>query len=418
MSLQIIQNIRMLVLMALSTLVLMACGTGDEDAFLDAIEVNKLNITSIEVRSDNNRVALTETETYVAWAGLNGETPSADNIVTDKVNWSSSNPDIVSIAASGVATGVSNGTVEIRADWADLSASKSLDSSDAPLASLAIAPDSSEMGVCTTSSAKALVVTGTYDDGTSGDITDEVVWSSDLDGVSVDENGIVSTFSVGNATVTATHEGLSDTATVDVQDTLDSIAVTPANLTLYKGDTQQFIATGTYDDTSTADISGTVVWTAGESDGSAIDYLSFSTTILGLATADNSNGTSTGTATVTATCDAVASTALAVTIEPAVTLTGIQINDGNSTENLFVSNASIQLDAKLVLSDNSIGSDVTDDDDTTTWSVLSVISGAAAEVGSSTGLVTFSAVGETQIKVFYQKDDDEPVEDTIIIKVE
>ena len=48
--------------------------------------------------------------------------------------------------------------------------------------------------------------------------------------------------------------------------TLVSIAVTPANPSIAKGTTQQFTATGTYSDSSTANITSSVTWSSGTAD--------------------------------------------------------------------------------------------------------------------------------------------------------
>ena len=50
-----------------------------------------------------------------------------------------------------------------------------------------------------------------------------------------------------------------------VAPTLQSIAVTPANPSIAAGTTQQFSATGTYSDASTADLTGSVTWSSGTS---------------------------------------------------------------------------------------------------------------------------------------------------------
>ena len=52
--------------------------------------------------------------------------------------------------------------------------------------------------------------------------------------------------------------------------TLQSIAVTPANLTLAVGDTRQFTATGTYTDGSTKDITGQVTWSSSNTSAATI----------------------------------------------------------------------------------------------------------------------------------------------------
>jgi hypothetical protein len=93
--------------------------------------------------------------------------------------------------------------------------------------------------------------------------------------------------------------------------TLSSIAVTPASPTsLVVGSTQQFIATGTYSDGSTMDISSQVTW-ASDTTGTA----TISST--GLAT-----GVAAGTANITATLDGITNPAVSLAVvAPASTTT-------------------------------------------------------------------------------------------------
>ena len=80
---------------------------------------------------------------------------------------------------------------------------------------------------------------------------------------------------------------------VSTTPTLTSIAVTPANPSITKGTTQQFTATGTYSDNSTANITSQVSWTSGTTSVATI-------TSSGLAT-----GVAAGSSTITATLGSV-----------------------------------------------------------------------------------------------------------------
>jgi hypothetical protein len=85
--------------------------------------------------------------------------------------------------------------------------------------------------------------------------------------------------------------------------TLVSIAVTPASPdNLAVGNTQQFIATGTYSDASTSDITSQVTWASSEVGVATIDAA-------GLAT-----GVAVGSTGITASLDAVTSPAVALTV--------------------------------------------------------------------------------------------------------
>src|SRR5674476_62161 len=87
-----------------------------------------------------------------------------------------------------------------------------------------------------------------------------------------------------------------------------SIAVTPATATVQMGLTQPFVATGTYSNGSTADISTTVAWTSGSP--------AVATVLSGTGVA---TGVSAGNATITATSGRMSSSAiLTVTAIPVV----------------------------------------------------------------------------------------------------
>jgi len=434
MFLQLIQNLRMLVLLVISTLLLTACGTGDEDAFLEAVEVNELGILSITVTSNNSIMEVGATEQYTAETDIGTS-------VTDKVKWTSSNSDVVSINQSGLATGLANGLVEITASLADISDSKELTSSDADLLSIEIQDVPVAADVC--KDGYALKAMGTYGDeggDTIRDITHLTSWvssdteesllklgNSDLGDDSADDKGYVSTYSAGNATITASRNRLSDSASVPspgvtftVSDTLLSVDVTPINTTIFEGSTQQFIATGTYTDSEPADISNTVEWDTGVSGVDASDD-----SLLSISNVSGSKGLATavvaGIATVTATCkvsdaDPEASTALDVTVKAVVILSSIQINTGDATVTVNVEDETEDLTAKLIFSDGS-ETDVTDHDDTL-WYVGTVLNGEAATVSDedgSKGEVSFTAVGITTIHVRYSGDEGTQ---TISIEVE
>lgn len=65
-----------------------------------------------------------------------------------------------------------------------------------------------------------------------------------------------------------------------VPPTLESIAVTPANASVEVGQDQQFTATGTYDDESTADISGSVAWSSSDANVATVDASGLATGVV------------------------------------------------------------------------------------------------------------------------------------------
>ena len=415
-----------LILLGLS---LIACGVGNEQGFNEAVELNSKNILEIEVRSDNERVSEGETERYLAY-GIDDEGNEID--LTSSVNWSSSDTSIVTINSEGVATGLSNGTVDIIARMADLSGSKSLRSSDAALASIEISQQPSSISVCQTSS-QQLKATGFYADLDEADISDKVSWSSsdanivyvgddeDLSDDAREAKGMLSALSSGSASITASHEGVDSAAVlITVEDNLLGVTISSADTDFYAEETSQFTAMGEYDSDS-VDITENVTWVSSDT-----GVLSFSETTIGLASLDTAGSTN-----VSAICgqggdNVVESGLLPITVNDPVTVETLRIKIGSDsyddgvTIELDLEDASAQLELYFVYSNDEEGSEDLADEDETTWptSESILVSGEAPTISSS-GLVSFDAIGEAKYTVLYKDDDSGTNKDIdFFIKVE
>jgi uncharacterized protein (TIGR03437 family) len=192
--------------------------------------------------------------------------------------------------------------------------STSLTVTAATLTSISITAPSSSIAKGATDQFTA---TGTYSDSSTANITGTVTWNSATPAVaSISAAGLATGAGVGSSNIAATLSGVtSNTFVLTVTAaTLQSIAVTPANPTITTGLTQQFTATGTYSDSSTQNLTGSVTWASGTKATATI-------TAGGLATA-----VAVGTSTISATSGSVVgSTALTVT---AATLQSIAVTPG------------------------------------------------------------------------------------------
>jgi hypothetical protein len=110
-------------------------------------------------------------------------------------------------------------------------------------------------------------VTGTYSDGSQGDLTNSVmgtVYESDNPAIAlVGPNGQVSARQEGHTTVTARNAGLSDSAIVNVTPGryLQYIQAVPHNLLMSPGQSRSLSVTGYYSDGSQADLTGSAAGT-------------------------------------------------------------------------------------------------------------------------------------------------------------
>ncbi len=133
------------------------------------------------------------------------------------------------------------------------------------LSSIALTPAGSSIP---TGVQRQIVALGTYNDASTRDLTTSVTWSSSALSVATISNsagsqGIATAVNVGVTTITATSGSVSSSTSLTVtQPVLVSLAVTPATLSLPKGEAQQFVATGTLNNGATQDLTPVASWTS------------------------------------------------------------------------------------------------------------------------------------------------------------
>ena len=183
----------------------------------------------------------------------------------------------------------------------------------ATLTSIAVTPANPNIAKGLTEPFTAI---GTYTDGSTQNLTATVTWTSSSTTVAtISATGLASTLSTGSTTITAQDGSVSGATTLTVTPAVvTSIAVTPTNPTVVEGTTQQFIATGTYTDGSTANLTSSVTWSSSNLAVATIDAS-------GVAT-----GLGTGSSTITAISGSVSgATTLKVTD---ATVTGASVSWG------------------------------------------------------------------------------------------
>jgi hypothetical protein len=227
--------------------------------------------------------------------------------ITSQVTWASSNPAIATISSAGLAglaTGETAGNTNITAIMSGVTSSPVTLTVIAPtLSSIMIMPAAPTLGGV--GATQQFSAAGIYSDGSTADVTSQVTWSSSNPAIAtISSTGLVTSVATGTANITATLSGVTGTpiTLTVIAPTLSSILITPLSTTLDEtSSTQQFMATGTYSDGSTADITSQVTWS---SSNPAIATIS--------STGSATSGT-TGTTNITA--------ALSGVTAPAVTLT-------------------------------------------------------------------------------------------------
>ena len=224
---------------------------------------------------------------------------------------------------------------------------------------------------------QAFVATATYSDGSTRDVSATSSWSSGSPSVaSVNASSGLATGVVGGiALITATFDGKTSSANLTVTAaTLVSIAITPATATVPINAFQPFMATATYSDGSTENVTATSSWSSGSASVATVNATS------GMAT-----GVVGGTALITATFGG--KTGSATVTVPSATLTSIAVTPATATVQLGLTQALV---AMGTYSDGTSA----DISSTVAWTSGSP---AIATVIANTGVATGVAVGSATI---------------------
>jgi hypothetical protein len=240
--------------------------------------------------------------------------------VTTLAGWLPADTAVATINTSGLATGVAAGPVLISATFAGLTGSATLTVTAASLTSITVTPATASVVKGLTSRFKA---TGSFNDGSSADITALAAWTSgntavatlNADGLAT--SGLATGVTAGPAVITATLLGKTGSANLTVTAaTLLSIAVAPVNLSIVKGLAGPFTATGTFSDNTTLDVTASAVWASADTNVAIMNPN-------GLATSGLATGVNAGVTGITATY--LGKTANATLTVTAATLNAISI---------------------------------------------------------------------------------------------
>ena len=218
------------------------------------------------------------------------------------MTWSSSNSLIATVTSAGLATALAAGTATITATSEGQSGTTAIAVTNVPVASVTVSPASGSVPV-----GQTLQLSATLKDAGGKVLTGRTVtWtSSNTVAATVSGSGIVTGVAAGAVTITATSEGKSGAASINVTLVpVASVTVSPASGSVLVGQTLQFAAT--VKDAGGNILTGrTVTWT---SSNTAWATASSSGVVTGVAA---------GSVTVTATSEGQSGTAAIIVTNPA-----------------------------------------------------------------------------------------------------
>ena len=312
-------------------------------------------------------------------AAIGTYTDGTTTDITSKVTWTSSSPTVAIIFANGSATGEGSGTTNITATLSGVS-SPSVKLTVKAVSSISIVPAASHnLDVGATQQFSAI---GTYSDGSSADISAQVMWlSSNPQVATIYANGLATAITAGTANITATLGGVTSPATALAVQALSSIAVSPSSPNnLAVGATQNFTAIGTFADGSLMNITSQVTWS------------STVPGIITIAAGGTATGVKSGTANITAALAGITSHPVALTVISLASITVVP----SSTANIMVG-ATQHFTATGTYSDGSTA-DFTSQvvwSSSNTSAVTIAAGGTATAVGGGTAKISASFAGLT-----------------------
>ena len=280
------------------------------------LDVSNATIVSISVTPSGRTIAPDTRLTFAATGVFSDHTTQ---VITRDCTWASDNHAVATVGAGGTATAIGPGTANISATFTGVSGMAPLNVSSATLSSISVTPARAVLAPTTSANC---VATGTFSDGSTQVITNIVTWTSSAPNVaSVNGGGKVTAQSHGNATITAQLGSLSANCAIVVDGSpLTSIKISPQIASIPQQTELAFVATGTFADGNTQNLTTSVLWTSSPASVATISNLP--------ATIGEATGLEPGTATITAlfggqlgtaTLTVTSATAISLRVSPAAT---------------------------------------------------------------------------------------------------
>jgi len=343
--------------------VLIAASARGKDAFA-RITVNPTPVATIRLSPTHRSMQIGQSAQLIAEPLDAGGGVLAGRQVT----WSSSDATVATVTNDGQVTALAAGAAIITATSEGKSAVASITVSQVPVAAILVTPGVNDLVAGQTSR-----LTAQLRDASGALLTGRVIaWSTNRSTVAtVTSDGLVTAVATGTATISATSEGKTGSATVNVTPRpVSAVIVSPNQVTIYAGQTVQLSALVTDD-------RGQVL------SGRPITFSSSRTQVATVSALGVVTGVSAGTATITAVSESASGTAT-ITIAPDP-VAAVDVTPSSSSISVW---STVQL---VAVPRNVNGQVLTGR--TVTWS-----SGTPALASvSATGLVTGLAAGDAVI---------------------
>lgn len=187
------------------------CGAGSDSG--SKVQSPPVTLSSISVSTAATSPLIVGGTVQFTAAAIYSDGSAKD--VSSIVAWTSSSPSIATVSSAGLATAVSAGTDTITASLSGVTGTAGLTvNAEKALTAIAVRPQGLTVFLGSTQQFEAI---GSYNDGSTGDVTGSVNWSSSApSSASISSTGLASALAAGPATITASSAGISGSSTLAV----------------------------------------------------------------------------------------------------------------------------------------------------------------------------------------------------------
>src|SRR6202158_4417701 len=258
------------ILLTVTCTIIALCGCGGKNGLLGT--GGGASLTAVSLTPTNPTLTLSLSppaiRQFVAIGNYSFGNPKD---ITNQITWVSADTTVATMDNKGVATAVGSGRVIITGTIQDPVSLKIFQVSTVvtvvpQLTGITISPGSAQIAKGT---AQQFTATAKYNDGTSPDITSLVAWNSTQSVIatvssSPGTQGLALAASPGSTSISASLGTVrSSTSWLTVSNAnLVSISLTPGGSTVPLATSQQFVASGSFDDGTHQNISETANWTS------------------------------------------------------------------------------------------------------------------------------------------------------------
>ncbi len=213
-------------------------------------------LTSIAISPSSSDINVGNKEIFIATGYYNNGTKTD---ITDLANWSSSNPNIASIGTEsssyGIAHAKTSGKTIISASLNNIAGKATLTVNNKILQAIEISADGSLYNIPIGYSLQ-FKATAIYTDYSKEDVTNSVIWNSlNTKIATIDQQGLALGVAAGDTKIKAVLGSFYAQTPITITTVqLESIAINPTAVTIFKGMSQQFTINGYYSDKKIRDI--------------------------------------------------------------------------------------------------------------------------------------------------------------------